>query len=140
MEIFSHHIISYNFPELTLEMEVSVGTYIRSIAEDLARHVGLSAYVTVLHRSKIAHLSEEFVKKFDDVDIYDALPYEKLFPDFLIIEPSEQICEELRNGLKMPNILDLIPGRKYLVRENGIYISLIEVRDDEIRICANNIS
>jgi tRNA pseudouridine55 synthase len=37
IEIFSSRIISYHFPEVTIEMEVSVGTYIRSIARDLGR-------------------------------------------------------------------------------------------------------
>ena len=37
VEIYSSRILSYSFPELTLEMEVSVGTYIRSIARDLGR-------------------------------------------------------------------------------------------------------
>ena len=35
IEIYSSKTLAYSFPELTLEMEVSVGTYIRSIARDL---------------------------------------------------------------------------------------------------------
>lgn len=35
VEIFSSRIVSFSFPEVTIEMEVSVGTYIRSIARDL---------------------------------------------------------------------------------------------------------
>lgn len=56
VEIFSSRIVSYSFPEVTIEMEVSVGTYIRSIARDLGKKLGLSGYVTMLHRSKIEHL------------------------------------------------------------------------------------
>jgi tRNA pseudouridine55 synthase len=56
IEIFSSKIVSFSFPEVTIEMEVSVGTYIRSIARDLGEKLGLSGYVTMLHRSKIEHL------------------------------------------------------------------------------------
>lgn len=56
IEIFSSRIVSFSFPELTIEMEVSVGTYIRSIARDLGEKLGLAGYVTMLHRSKIEHL------------------------------------------------------------------------------------
>lgn len=56
VEIFSSKIVSFSFPEVTIEMEVSVGTYIRSIARDLGEKLGLAGYVTSLHRSKIEHL------------------------------------------------------------------------------------
>ncbi|MDP2103806.1 MAG: tRNA pseudouridine(55) synthase TruB, partial [Candidatus Gracilibacteria bacterium] len=35
VEIFSSRVVSFDFPEVTIEMEVSAGTYIRSIARDL---------------------------------------------------------------------------------------------------------
>jgi len=35
VEIFKIKILNYNYPELKLEIEVSAGTYIRSIAKDL---------------------------------------------------------------------------------------------------------
>ncbi len=56
VEIFSSRIVSFSFPEVTIEMEVSVGTYIRSIARDLGEKLELAGYVTSLHRSKIEHL------------------------------------------------------------------------------------
>lgn len=39
VEIYSSRVVSYAFPEVTIEMEVSVGTYIRSIAQDLGEHL-----------------------------------------------------------------------------------------------------
>lgn len=39
VEIFSSKIVSFSFPEITIEMEVSVGTYIRSIARDLGERL-----------------------------------------------------------------------------------------------------
>lgn len=39
VEILSSKIVSFSFPEITIEMEVSVGTYIRSIARDLGERL-----------------------------------------------------------------------------------------------------
>ncbi len=82
IEIFSSRIVSFSFPEVTIEMEVSVGTYIRSIARDLGEKLGLAGYVTVLHRSKIEHLGENLAKEIDNISIENTLSYEVLFPGF----------------------------------------------------------
>ncbi|MDD5197776.1 MAG: tRNA pseudouridine(55) synthase TruB [Candidatus Gracilibacteria bacterium] len=139
VEIFSSKIVSFSFPELTIEMEVSVGTYIRSIARDIGEKLGLAGYVTMLHRSKIEHMGEYLAKKIEDVTIEDILSYEQIFPHFETLSPSFDILEKLRNGLKFPNTLGLKLGKKYLVKDGGKYISLIEEREGEVRICANNI-
>lgn len=120
-------------------MEVSVGTYIRSIARDLGERLGLSGYVTRLHRSKIAHLDESLAKQFNEITLDDVLTYGQIFTQFETISPPPEICDKLRNGLKFSNMLGLEIGKKYLVLDNGKYTSLIETREDEVRICANNI-
>ncbi len=82
IEIFSSRIVSFSFPEVTIEMEVSVGTYIRSIARDLGEKLGLAGYVTMLHRSKIEHLGENLAKELNDISIENTLSCEVLFPEF----------------------------------------------------------
>lgn len=139
IEIFSSRIVDFSFPTITIEMEVSVGTYIRSIARDLGEKLGLSGYVTILHRSKIEHLGENLSKTVEDIMITDIIPYELVFPDFEVITPSSDILEKLRNGLKFSNNLGLKSGKKYLVKDGSEYVSLIEERGGEVRICANNI-
>lgn len=139
IEIYSSRIVSYSFPDLTLEMEVSVGTYIRSIARDLGQRLWLGWYVTMLHRNKIEHLWEGMAKRIEDITLGDALPYDAVFPGFEILTPASDILQKLENGLKFPNTLGLIPGKKYLVTDGQVYTSLIEERAGTVRICANNI-
>lgn len=139
VDIFSARIVSYNFPEVTIEVEVSVGTYVRSIARDLGQKLGLAGYVTMLHRSKIEHLGEEFAKNMEDIKIEDALSYEVLFPQFGVISPSKEVLIDLRNGIVFPNTIGLESGKKYLVKDGDRYVSLIEEREENVRICANNI-
>lgn len=139
VEIFSSRIISYSFPEITLEMEVSVGTYIRSIARDLGERLGLSWYVTMLHRSKIEHLGENSAKKIEEITTEDALSYEDIFLQLWVISPSAEVLADLRNGIVFPNTLGLESDKKYLVKEGEKHVSLIEIRDGCVRVCANNI-
>ncbi|MDD2891784.1 MAG: tRNA pseudouridine(55) synthase TruB [Candidatus Gracilibacteria bacterium] len=139
IEIFSSKIVSFSFPEVTIEMEVSVGTYIRSIARDLGEKLGLAGYVTMLHRSKIEHLNESMAQKIEDIEIENALSYEYIFPNFEVLSLSSDIIQKIENGLKFPNTLGLESGKKYLVKDGEKYISLIEEQEGIVRICANNI-
>lgn len=139
VEVFSSRIVSFSFPEVTIEMEVSVGTYIRSIARDLGQKLGLAGYVTMLHRSKIEHLGEDLAKKMEDTTIGDAISYELVFPQFGVLAPSKEVLSDLRNGIVFPNTLGLESGRKYLVKDGEKYVSLVEERVGEVRICVNNI-
>ena len=54
VEIYSIEILDYNYPELTLRVHCSSGTYIRTLAEDIGAKLGTGAYLTALRREKIA--------------------------------------------------------------------------------------
>lgn len=69
----------------------------------------------------------------------DRLSYELVFPEFGVIFPSEEVLNDIRNGIVFPNVLGLESGRKYLVKDGEKYVSIIEERDGDVRICANNI-
>jgi tRNA pseudouridine55 synthase len=46
-------LINYTYPEVNLVAEVSSGTYIRSLVEDIGRPLGTGAYTTALRRTKV---------------------------------------------------------------------------------------
>ena len=56
-----HHfeILSYNYPELKLTADVSSGTYIRTLVEDLATSAGTAAYTKELKRTRIGSFDLE---------------------------------------------------------------------------------
>ena len=139
VEIYSIRLLDFSFPEVTIEAEVSAGTYIRSIARDLGEKLGLSGYVTRLHRSRIGTLGEELSTRLDDIELTDAISYEVLFPDFPVIAPSAETIQDIRAGLIFDNTLNLEIGKKYLVKEGDIFASLIEEREGSVRVCANGI-
>jgi tRNA pseudouridine55 synthase len=52
--IFSLELIDYSYPYLKIRTHVSSGTYIRSLAEDIGRELGVGAYCTELSRISIS--------------------------------------------------------------------------------------
>lgn len=59
IEIFSLEIQKFVYPNLFLEVQVSAGTYIRSLAHDLGEALGTGAVLANLRRTKIGHFSVE---------------------------------------------------------------------------------
>lgn len=48
-------LISYEYPEITLKIKCSKGTYIRSIAHDLGEKLGCGAHLIMLQRTRSGH-------------------------------------------------------------------------------------
>lgn len=59
VNIFSLELIDYTYPELKIRVHVSSGTYIRTLAEDIGKALGVGAYCSELRRTKIASWSVE---------------------------------------------------------------------------------
>ena len=53
--IYNIEILKYNYPMLKIRCEVSSGTYIRTLAEDIGKKLGTGAYLTSLRRTKIGN-------------------------------------------------------------------------------------
>lgn len=53
VKIESIDVLTYTYPELTLKITCGSGTYIRSIADDLGRALGIGGYCLTLRRTRI---------------------------------------------------------------------------------------
>lgn len=53
VNIYKIDLLSYKYPELKLRIECSSGTYIRTLAEDIGRQLGVGAYTKELRRIKV---------------------------------------------------------------------------------------
>ena len=51
--IYNIEILEYNYPTLKIRCEVSSGTYIRALAEDIGKALQTGAYLTTLRRTKV---------------------------------------------------------------------------------------
>jgi tRNA pseudouridine55 synthase len=127
IEIFDIKVINYSHPFLSFEVEVSEGTYIRSLGYDIAKKLGVEGSLTYLER-----LNEgEFY--FDAEKALDPIKY-------LDLERNEYDNEEdIFLGRKLDkNRFKINKKGKYLL-EYDDYFSIIEI-DDEVKYLLNKVS
>lgn len=51
--VYENRLIKYEYPQLEIETQVSSGTYIRTLAEDVGKILGTGAYLTGLVRTEV---------------------------------------------------------------------------------------
>jgi tRNA pseudouridine55 synthase len=67
--IYKLELIDYSYPEIKIRANVSSGTYIRTLAEDIGKILGTGAYCTQLRRISIDKWSVNEAKTLTDFDI-----------------------------------------------------------------------
>jgi len=78
IEIHSIEIVDYAWPGLVIDVHCGKGTYIRSLARDLGRTLGVGGHLTSLRRTAIGEYAIEDAIVLDDVP--DALHQSDLLP------------------------------------------------------------
>lgn len=76
IEIFSIKVIEFKDNVLVFETEVSRGTYIRVLGEDIAEKLGTVGYLSALRRTKVDNISIDDAVKLDDLtenDLHNAV-------------------------------------------------------------------
>lgn len=53
VEVYALEVVQYDYPELTLRIECSAGTYVRSLGRDLAESLGTAAVMSALVRTAV---------------------------------------------------------------------------------------
>lgn len=83
------------FPELTLEVKCSKGTYIRSLCHDIGQDIGMGAFVSRLRRTSIGSFDLSHSVTLED---FIKLPFNKKIQTFI---PIDQILDIFpKNNLK----------------------------------------
>lgn len=67
VKIYKITDVEYDYPRLSFVVQVSSGTYIRSLAEDIGEKLGTGAYLSALNRSKIGKFSVERAGAIDNI-------------------------------------------------------------------------
>lgn len=66
-------LISYTYPYLEISADVSSGTYIRSLAEDIGKDLGVGAYLTGLKRTSIGEYELQDAVELDSDQVGESL-------------------------------------------------------------------
>ena len=131
IEIFSIELIEYNKPFLTFKCKVSKGTYIRTLAKDIAIKLSTVGHLVKLIRTNIDKFDLNMAKKVNELTINDSISIvEMLTLPTLIVD--NEIEKKIRNGNKLSlqgkNMLLLINEKNealaiYEKKEDGYYYS-----------------
>jgi tRNA pseudouridine55 synthase len=66
--IYSNRFISYEYPVVVFETDVSSGTYIRSLVEDMGKYLGVGAYTSNLRRLSVGEYQVGSALQLDGLD------------------------------------------------------------------------
>jgi len=69
--IYKTELTDYEYPFVKFSSEVSSGTYIRSLVEDLGQELKTGAYMSALRRTKVGQFAIEAAVKAENIDSAD---------------------------------------------------------------------
>ena len=127
IEIFSIELIEYNKPFLTFKCKVSKGTYIRTLAKDIAIKLSTVGHLVKLIRTNIDKFDLNMAKKVNELTINDSISIvEMLTLPTLIVD--NEIEKKIRNGNKLS-----LQGKNILllVNEKKEALAIYEKKEDE---------
>ena len=104
--IYVFDLVEFNPPDISVEVDCSSGTYIRSLAHELGAALGCGAYLSELRRTKSGHFSlrqaatlEELKAAFENGDWYQYLiPAIDSLADFTEIQLDLELERDIRCG------------------------------------------
>ncbi len=62
--------VKYNYPKLSFQTEVTSGTYIRSLARDIGKEIGVGAYLSQLRRLQIGDFNIESANTLQNLSTF----------------------------------------------------------------------
>ena len=133
-------LVSACAEEATLSATVSKGTYIRSLARDIALALGTVGHVTMLRRTKAGPftleqaISLDFLNDAAKARTLDGavLPLEAGLDDIPALPVTPEQAQLLRHGQQLFGI-PAMPGL-HLATSGGTPVALVEVSDDGCKV------
>jgi len=121
----------------TFEVTCSKGTYVRTLAEDIGAALGCGAHLTALHRTVVAHFSEQDAISMErlqeleqqGMDRIDELllPVTTILAQFPELKLDVATCVDICHGKRIQSVQGQAPGLYRLVSVDGRFIGLGEV-------------
>ena len=133
-KIFVKQISNFNFQNniCSFQIDCTKGTYIRSIARDLGERLGCGA-----HMKKLIRVSQDIFSLSDATNTKDLkkeniIKIEDAFPNFSIINLSNDNLKEFINGLEINDIEEKEGLYRVFDLNNG-FIGIGEIKDNALK-------
>jgi tRNA pseudouridine55 synthase len=104
VRIMEFAILSLDLPDVTFRVVCSSGTYVRTLAADLGKELGVGAHLKTLRRTAIGPYGIEEALRSGDMDtVVEAMekriiPLRDALPHFPEVEVDERTAVQVRNG------------------------------------------
>ncbi|STZ76248.1 tRNA pseudouridine(55) synthase TruB [Bergeriella denitrificans] len=142
--IYSIDIVRFDAPEAVIDVRCSKGTYIRTLGEDIAKHMGTFAHLTALRRTETAGFHIGQTHTLDALETLDEagrdallLPCDVLVRHLPELVLNDKAVDMLKFGQRPQFKADIAadaPIRIYT--ENGGFVGLVEYQKDIGRLKA----
>ncbi len=99
-------IMSYSYPELTLNVRCGSGTYIRSLAHDLGQALRCGGYLSGLRRTKVGEWKVEDAVQTDAINWTDVVPLKIILEKFTKLDLSDAEWEDIKHGRTIKQPID----------------------------------
>lgn len=139
VEIYNISLISFKDDEIIFEAEVSKGTYIRVLGEDIASKLGTVGHLSFLRRTKIGPFDiKDSIKISALTSGYIPLSIRETlnFMETYVVE--DDMIKKVKDGVKL-NIENIKGDLALIVSKDGEPISIYERKADNIFACKRGI-
>ncbi|MEE3464771.1 MAG: hypothetical protein VZR75_03005, partial [Candidatus Enteromonas sp.] len=124
IEVFQIGLIRFEDNVIDFVVQVSKGTYIRTLGEDIAKKLGTEGYLLSLRRLSVGRLDLRFAKPLSEInedDILDPTPFCYTLPH---VEVTEEEAIKVKNGVKLD--LEKDYGEKAMLTRGGVALAVYE--------------
>ena len=134
----SEHIRNPN-SQIRIRVVCSAGTYIRTLAEDIGRRVGIGAHLAELRRTRAGKFTIDQSVSLDSLDpsTIDLIPIENAVAHLSSFVLSDERAEKTRNGLTTRTNGTVYLGNEFIrmvdKNDNLIAVGIHESESSEIR-------
>lgn len=127
IEIYNIELIEYQKPFLTFKCQVSKGTYIRTLAKDIASKLSTVGHLVKLKRTNIDKFDLSMTKNVNDLTINDSFSIVNILSNLEKFKVNKEMEMKIRNGSKLS-----LKGEDIilLVDENDNALAIYEKKED----------
>lgn len=137
--IYELKILSYEKPDLSVSIECSAGTYIRSLAHDIGEKLSTGAHLAELRRTKAGPFTIDDAEPLPKLEVgfvtekweKYVLPATDALPDLPEIEVNGEELDLLQNGHRIPREMDWDDIAKAIGPDGDLVAILEPVQDPD---------
>ena len=136
VEVYELKLISFDGQRAEIDVKVSKGTYIRVLADDIGRRLGVFAHLEALRRTEVGSLKIEDAVPFAVIDDKAKTPEERRGylkgADFLLqtlpaVHLDAALAARLRNGQRLAHASKLRNTDARAYDERGALLGVVKV-------------